>query len=214
MRMLAYCFAVTLLFTACQKEISDEVTGGGNAGDYQPVSANSEWNYHSTSQGDYTVKAVGTDTMINGLRYYSFDNINAGITQRFYVSKERGVYHEYTFFPPAATKLDIVVLKDSAVGTSWINTLNRGGVFSYHKYTILAKGQQRTVNGKTFNDVIEVDYEMSIDDPFGGNTPLKLGTGKNYWAKNVGAIESFYNISFLGMPLVTDTTKLVSYTIR
>jgi hypothetical protein len=203
-----------VLLAACQKEIHGDIVPGGTTSnsDYQPVTANSEWNYHSTTAGDYMVRSIGEDTMINGTKYYKFDNINNGTAVRFYVSKTNGIYHNYGFFPQAAQQIDLVLLKDSAVGTTWTNELPAGAVSSYHKYTIAAKGQQRTVNGKAFSNVIEVNYEMSIDNPLGGGT-IQAGTGKNYWAKGVGVIESFYNIGFFGIN-TSDTTRLVTYTIH
>lgn len=68
-----------------------------------------------------------------------------------------------------------------------------------------AKGIQRIVNRITFNNVIELDYRFTLDNPF--------GRGKNYYAKGIGAIESFYTIGYLTVN-ISDTTKLTSYTIQ
>ena len=85
-RILFFVFAVFVL-ASCQKEVDDLLgnSGGGSGGgnntqsDYQPVSANSEWDYLSTNTGPSHVVALGTDTTINSLRYYEFNTTtNAG----------------------------------------------------------------------------------------------------------------------------------------
>ena len=211
--VLFFILLSLLFFTACQKEIKeDNSTAGGNASDYQPTTAGSEWNYTSTSAGNYKIVSLGTDSLINGMQYYKFDNINNGISVRFYVNKANGVYRNYGFFPAAAQVIDLIVLKDSAVGTTWTNTITNAGISNYHKYTVHAKDQQRTVNGKNYNNVIELDYELLVDNPLTGGT-ISAGTGKNYWAKGVGAIESNYDLGFFGVT-VKDTTRLISYTIH
>lgn len=202
-----------LFLTACQKEIKEDGSPiSGNSSDYQPTSAGSEWNYSSTSVGNYKIVSLGTDSLINGLQYYKFDNIANGVSVRFYVNKANGVYRNYGFFPAAAQVIDLIVLKDSAIGTTWTNTITSAGISNYHKYTVHARDQQRTVNGKTYNNVIDLDYELLVDNPISGGT-ISAGTGKNYWAKGVGAIESNYDLGFFGVT-IKDTTRLISYTIH
>ncbi|HET6768975.1 MAG TPA: membrane lipoprotein lipid attachment site-containing protein, partial [Chitinophagaceae bacterium] len=69
-RILFFVFAVVLL-ASCQKEVDDLLGSGGGTGggggnntpsDYQPVSANSEWDYLSTTNGPSHIVALGTDT--------------------------------------------------------------------------------------------------------------------------------------------------------
>jgi hypothetical protein len=219
-RILFFVFAAIVL-ASCQKEVDDLIgNSGGNGGsgnnntstDYQPVSANSEWNYSSTSAGNYTLKSLGTDTTINARRYYKFDNSSSQGAERVYLAKSNGVYWQYGESVIGGVVLELIYLKDSAIGTNWTNTISIGGFNNYHKYTVSAKDIQRTVNGKTFNNVIELTYQMSLDDPLGGGI-LNVGGGKQYYAKGVGPIESYFKVGFLGVN-VSDTTKLMSYTIR
>ena len=210
-RIFFFVFSI-FVFAACQKEVDDNPGGGGaNTSDYQPVSANSEWNYSSTSIGNYSVKALGSDTMINGRKYYKFDNVTAQGINRGYLGKANGVYWQYGESPVGGIILEQIYLKDSAIGTSWTNTITLNGFSNYHKYTVSARDIQRTVNGKTFNNVIELTYELSLDNPLGGI--INAGGGKQYYAKSVGAIEQYFAAGFLGIN-VSDTTKLISYTIR
>jgi hypothetical protein len=213
MKRILLLLVTAAIITSCQKEI-DGGSGGGttSGGDYQPVSAGSEWNYSSTSAGTYTVKSLGTDTIINGRKYYEFENASPAGSERAYMSKINGIYRQYGDFAPVGLTLEMIYLKDSATGTTWTETVSVGGFSNYHKYTVTARGIQRVVNGKNFSDVIELDYQMSVDDPLTGGV-INTGGGKQYYAKNVGAIESFFTVGFFGVN-VSDTTKLVSYTIR
>jgi hypothetical protein len=156
--------------------------------------------------------ALGTDTTINGLRYYKFDITRSSTTQRGYMSKVNGVYRAYGNFDPVGQVVELVYLKDSAVGCNWTNRITVSGFSNYHKYTVSRRDISYTVNGKLFNPVIELNYDFSIDNPLGGGS-LTIGGGKYYYAKGVGLIEAYYNFDFFGVS-TTDTTRLTNYTIR
>ena len=176
--ILAGIVIVIFLLSSCQKEIDWGLGGGVGSNDYQPVSANSVWNYTSTSKGSYTIKSLGTDSLINSRRYYKFDRIQSGVASRLYMNKTGGEYWQYAFFPQAFQVVDLNYLKDSVVGTTWTNTIIIAGLANYHKYTILANGISRTVNGRTFNNVIELDYRFFIVNPF-TNGLINSGSGKS-----------------------------------
>ena len=218
-RILFFCFALVVLFS-CQKEVDDLIGNGGGSGgsnnntptDYQPVSANSEWDYLSTITGPSHLVALGTDTTINSLRYYEFNTTNNAGTERGYMSKVNGVYRTYGNFDPVGLVLELIYLKDAAIGTNWTNTISVSGFSNYHKYTISKRDIQHTVVGKTYNSVIELTYDFSVDDPQGG-TVINVGGGKYYYAKGVGLIESYFGFSFSAISS-SDTTRLLRYTIR
>ena len=209
-------FFIAITFASCQKEVDGGLGNGGggnnNTSDYQPVSANSEWDYTSTMTGPSHQVALGTDTTINGLRYYKFDITRSGATQRGYMSKVNGVYRGYGNFDPVGQVVELVYLKDSAVGCNWTNRITISGFSNYHKYTVSRRDISYTVNGKLFNPVIELNYDFSIDNPLGGGS-LTIGGGKYYYAKGVGLIEAYYNFDFFGVT-TSDTTRLTNYTIR
>src|SRR5213075_229239 len=139
-RILFFAFSI-FIFAACQKEVVGSLgNSGGNGGgagviasDYQPVSANSEWDYLSTNNGPSHTVALGTDTMINGLRYYKFSSTTNAGTERGYTSKIDGVYRTYGNFDPVGQVIELIYLKDSAIGTNWTNTISINGFGNYHK---------------------------------------------------------------------------------
>ncbi len=218
MRYLIFSLLAVFFFTACQKEVDGSLgnSGGGgggvNATDYQPVSAKSEWDYTSTTAGASHMVALGTDTTINGLRYYKFNTTSGGASEIGYISKVNGVYRTYGNFDPVGQVVELVYLKDSAIGTNWTNRITVGGFSNYHKYTVSGRDIQHTVNGRSYNTVIELTYDFSVDDPLGGGV-LSVGGGKYYYAKGVGLIEGYFGFDFLGVSS-SDTTRLVNYTIR
>jgi len=219
MRYISLILFAALVLASCQKEVDGTVGSGGGGGggggsmlDYQPVSANSEWDYTSNTIGPSHMVSLGTDTTINGLRYYKFNTTSGGATERGYISKVNGVYRTYGTFDPTGQVLEMIYLKDSAIGANWTNTITVSGFSNYHKYTVSRRDIQHTVNGRSYNTVIEVTYDFSIDDLLGTGT-LRIGGGKYYYAKGVGLIEGYFGVDFFGVT-TSDTTKLVSYTIR
>jgi len=204
-------FLIALNFIGCQKEIDGGLSTISN--DYQPVSINSVWYYSSTSAGNYTLKSIGTDSIINGRSFYRFDQKTLVRSTRNYICKRNGVYRQYGSFAPAGgLSLELVYLKDTTIGTSWTNTVMIGGFNNYHKYTVAAKGLKKTVNGTVYKDVLELNYEFSIDDPLSGDI-LSAGGGKQFYARNIGQIESYFNVGILGFNS-SDTTRLTNYFIR
>lgn len=217
MKYILFSLFAALIFVACQKEVDGGLgnTGGGGGGsttDYQPVSANSEWDYTSTIGGASHMVALGTDTTINGLRYYKFNTTSGGATERGYISKVNGVYRTYGNFDPVGQVVELVYLKDSAVGANWTNRITVSGFSNYHKYTVSRRDISHTVNGRSYSTVIELTYDFSVDNPLGGG-PLSIGGGKYYYAKGVGLIEGYFGFDFLGVTS-SDTTRLLNYTIR
>jgi hypothetical protein len=219
MKKFLFFVSIIAVFASCQKEVDGSLGNSGGSGgsggpvsDYQPVTANSEWDYTSTTSGSTHTVALGTDTMINGLRYYKFNSTSGGATERGYISKVNGVYRTYGNFDPVGQVVELIYLKDSAIGSNWTNTISVSGFSNYHKYTVARRDIQYTVNGKTYNTVIELNYDFSVDNPLGGGV-LSIGGGKYYYAKGVGLIEAYFGFSFLGVSS-SDTTRLVNYTIR
>ena len=201
-----------LLVTGCSKESSE--TGGsstnpGAGGDYQPTTAGSEWNYHSDLSGNYKLVSLGTDTLVNNVKYYKFDNSIAG---RQYMSKENGIYASYAGMLTGGDKVILVTMKDAPVGTTWVNKFNNQGTESEYRFKLVSRGIEKTVNGKTYKDVIGVEYTAVLKDPT-TNTWLPYGTGMAFMAKGVGSISGSTKLDLFGFTM-EDSTYLVNYTIK
>lgn len=206
--------AFVLSFTACQKD-NDDDNGGGNAEtDYQPVTAGSTWQYNSTT-GSYTETATGTDTTIEGEKYYAIDNSE---NERRYVSKSGIVYKTYGFVEELQQSLQLTYLKDAAVGTTWDEpeTVTYGSftIPVVFKYTITSRDSDKIVNNKTYEDVIAVDVAVSANHLLlGGNRTV--ATGQQFYAKGVGSILSTFNFAVEELDIeVSDSTYLVTSDIK
>ena len=202
--------ALTCLLFSCKKESDEDVTTGpGTGGDYFPSTAGSSWNLSSTSLGNYTVTSLGTDSTINGKKYFKFDNSKGG---RQYLNKENGVYTTYAHVPEIGQSVNMIVLKDAAVGTTWTNTVTVNGIPMSYTYKVISAGTDKTVDGKTYKDVIAIEYTVSMKEPTTGTT-FNFGKGRQYYAKGIGGIAGAFEV---GMPgnTVTDSTYLKSYIIK
>jgi hypothetical protein len=173
---------------------------------YAPFSIGSSFSY-SSSLGNYT-NTVQSDTVITGKVYNKIMNSKDGYTAYYYFSegeyKVSGVAPVYVSGVPAELN-DFTYLKDNLpVNSTWNISvpINSGGA-SYtarFDFKIMAKEIVRTVNGKTYSGVVQVEQKIySIS----GTSIKETGTYLFWYAKGVGLIE-------------TDalTTKISNYSLR
>jgi hypothetical protein len=197
--------AFTLTFAACQKE-NDDTGDGGSTDSYQPTSAGSTWQYNSTSSGTFSETATGTDTTIDGQTYAAFDNTEGG---RRYVNNNNGIYTSYGAvpqFPQLDTTISLLYLKDAPVNNSWTNASVYRNIPITLTHIITSRDGEMTVNNQTFQDVITVDITLAA-------AGFTIGSGKQYYAKGVGAISSTMHLQYQTVDL-SDSTYLVSYDIK
>jgi hypothetical protein len=200
--------AFTLTFAACQKE-NDDTENGGSTDSYQPTSAGSTWQYTSTSSGTYSETATGTDTTIDGQTYAAFDNTASG---RRYVNNNNGIYTSYGELPQLDTTISLLYLKDAPAGTNWNQVSVYNGIPITLTYTVASRDGEKEVNGTNFKDVIALDFTIGAPNPITGQNTT-IATGKQFYAKGVGAITSTLQLN-VGTVNINDSTYLVSYDIK
>ena len=203
---------LTCFLFSCEKEKStdEETSGSGSGNDYQPTTAGSEWRMSSTTAGDYTITALAGDTVIGGKKFFKFDNSSS--EERVYINKDNGVYTQYAPIPIGDESFEMIVLKDAPVGTTWKSRVDFQGFFNEFTYKVVSRDADKTVNGKTYNNVITVAYEVTMPNPLGGGT-LKFATGRAYYSKGIGPIASSFKMDFMGNER-EDSTYLASYIIK
>jgi len=205
--------ALIAVFSACQKDAEETTdTDTTKTEDYQPTTAGSTWQYNSTSEGVYTETALGTDTTIDGQKFFAFDNSATG---RRYVNKNNGIYTSYGKLPQINTidtTITLLYLKDAPVGTTWNNIGVYSGIPITLSYTVESRDADKVINGNTYKNVIALDYNIAAPNPLSGTT-LTIATGKQYYAKGVGAILTTLHLDAAGYQ-VDDSTYLVSATIK
>jgi hypothetical protein len=212
-RFLLFSFLLLFLagLSACQQEI-----GLDNENfDYIPTSPGSAWRYNSTRKGRYDLDATTRDTMISGYKYRVFDRLNYsnGLITHEYYGKTNKTYR--TYGTPAIVQApgEIILLKDTVINGFWTSIVDPGNLWvDHHKFTVIARDIQYTVNNLPFDNVIRVDYEWGQFNPNVG-TIIIQGSGKFYFARGVGLIESICEGAW-GAGRINDTIRIYSYRVK
>lgn len=174
------------------------VTANCKACNYVPYCDGSTYTYIDTT-------ATGVNPPVTQALTYLTDSIIDGkIFKKFTVSNSAGnTFYNCTGGVSTSLVLNgtsiggttipvvkIVMLKaNSPVGTTWQDTIPlTGGATAIYTSSIIAKGISRTVLSNTFSDVIHMRQEGNLVIPGLGSSPFS--TGDNYFAKDVGLVES------------------------
>jgi hypothetical protein len=207
---LFYLLIVIILLTSCQQEVEF----GNENFDYIPTTPGSSWRYTSTRRYKYDLDATTRDTVINGIKYRVFNrlNFNTGVFTKDYYSKIGKIYR--TYGTPAVTLIpgEIILLKDTVINSIWASQVPYSIFIDSHEFKIAERDIQYTVNNMQFDNVIKLDYVWREVDPFSG-TSQELGTGKFYYARGVGLIESICNGRW-GLTQIDDTVRLYKYDVK
>jgi hypothetical protein len=207
-----------LLFTACEKDYSEEngslpsntTTAGGGTGSggsgtgggssnlsnckdciYYPVCSGSVYKYSDTT-------AVGTVfNSTNNLLYIkdtimenkTFQKVDGASEPNTFFNCTAGVTTAITINPGGAPITRTTVLKaNEPVGATWSENVYVAGQNLNYNNTIISKGLPRTVAGITYADVIKVKVLVSINI-LGTNT--LAASADYYYARGVGLIEGY-----------------------
>ncbi len=194
------------------------------ADNYMNMRYGSVWNYEvlnntpPPSTSLYSLNSTSRDSTINAKSYHVFVNTPSGGSEYYFVTGTD--YYTYQSLPAAlgGTKVENLYLKAGAtVNSSWSQTYN----ISYNSLPLAVtalnkieeKGISRTVNGKTYNNVIHVSTTLSV----AGVPPASLVTDIHYYyAPNYGLIESSSKISLNYFGIVNNSdfaTRLKTATL-
>jgi hypothetical protein len=211
--LLFFLFLVITMLNSCQQEVNE----GTENFDYIPTSPGSSWRYTSSRDGRFDLDATTRDTMIDGFKFRIFNRLNYtnGFIVKNYYSKANKTYRKYGTNGITRTVGDIILLKDTAIASTW--TSPTGSTFvDLHEFKIAARDIQYTVNNVQFNNVIQLDYKWRQYDP-NINMVVDKGLGKYYYARGVGLIESTAQGPFgpgMPPPMVYDTIRLYYYNVK
>lgn len=171
---------VLIVLAGCSDEGTDPVTtiNTNNPHLYQPTSEGSTWVYDA----DYHVLTIREDTTINGRTYARLENTMQDPDETLMM--ENGNYYHYNGIS-LDPSLGYLYLKDNVpAGTSWEFEIQ-----GYrHKVVIVATDTTRTVNGATFDHVIQTHMMVSAET-YPGHTD-SWDYGNSYYARGVGLIEA------------------------
>jgi hypothetical protein len=175
--LLVSTIIILIFFSACTKR--DDVTP--NELDYYPTGKDSKWVYASSNGVTFDIQALG-DTIIEGNNYARLGDVKdmyPGL-----VRKENGRYYSrYNLY--GIYREERIFLQDN---------LPKRATWTFEKfgdkelYTIISKDNKRTIDGKEYNNTIEVKREFYNMGP---NGEFTLGfTEWTIYAKGIGLIAS------------------------
>ena len=209
---------IAVFAAGCISSKNDPHPGDGkaSAGNYFPVSSGSSWTYNEElagKTGTTVQKMTGKTKTINGKNYFeatSASTLKGNNTGYFYNSN-----HTFTILqviPQENITIEVTVGDDSkAAGYTWTTKPTADGLVRGYPAqminTIKEAGISRTVNGKTFTDVIHTQADLQYDLGFGF---ISYSVYDFYLAKGVGMIESDTGVQ----GTVYDKMTLTSYTVK
>jgi len=168
-----------------------------NNADYFPNTINSNWTYNNNYLNNDTVNYSVSNyvgVVSGGYTYNIFvpsDTINYGLS--YYRKDGSGNYYQYAYLDDSASApIDFIFLKDNvAQGSTWstpvVTTIFNGASTNLkYNYTIVGKNISHSVNGTSYNNVIEVQTDVMY---YINGSYQKADTFFDYYALGIGWID-------------------------
>lgn len=178
---------------SCSEEKEPEPESAATAeNEYIPLTAGSTWTYgaeggNGTTTG-YTTTVTGATKVINGKTYLEVEQKEGGVTTKYHIIKDKGVYTAVGMHPQMGN-LELSLLKEETpIGKPWEVTYTANGILCKMSLTIEAKELSKTVSGRTYKNVMQVKSVTTFT--FMGEELPTSATMHYYYAKGVGLILS------------------------
>lgn len=198
---LIWCLVAGMLISCGKEEDANPASAAEQ--DYLPTTTGSTWTYGGISP--YTATVTGATKVINGKTYREMETQQGSTVNKSYVLKEKGVYTAVGLVAGTGNLEEIAILKaETPVGKPWEQTATINGIDTKMTLSIVEKDISKTVEGKTYNNVINVKMVSSYS--FMGQDLGFTTTAHYFFAKGVGLI-----LNDLGangqVPLLTHDVK-------
>lgn len=206
--------AAALFLSACGlKDVVGPNAGGTtNSDSYQPVTKGSTWTYSVSAIGNTTPNSItltmtGDVKTFNNVNFYKAAATSSDGTSEGYFGQKGSLYLTHD----ASDGTEEPYLDDSkAVGSSYTvdqpDPYNPGATIRSIG-TILEKGITKTINSKTFKNVIHTRVETNYTD---GTNTLSTDVTEYYIARGVGMVQ--IDAYLLGQKVVSQT--ITGYSIK
>ncbi len=199
--VLVWCLMLGIMVSCGDKD--DDASPAAAELDYLPSTKGSTWNYGGTNP--YSMTATGNTKVIDGKTYSEFETKQGNETRKSYLLKEKGVYTGIGMDPSMSNDIALTFLKEETpAGKPWYQTNTINGFETKMTFTIIAKDMTKTVEGKTYKEVIHVQARTAVI--FMG-MEMDSGIAADYfWAKGVGLVLSDFG-QHGNVPLMTYSIK-------
>ncbi len=187
-------FSITFGGNTNPPPVIPPVAGACKSCSYIPMCVGSKYEYADTTYGQITARITeyisSTDTTVDGKIFQKITDISG---QASYLNCANG---ETTLLGFALVSnngntlqkfLTIMLKANAAVGATWSDTQSYLGQSIQQNYKIEKKGISKTLNGFTFNDIIEVSVDKGLTVP--GIGFVSAGITYYYYAKGIGLVE-------------------------
>jgi hypothetical protein len=180
----------------------------GTNGDYFPTTSGSKWIYQYIPKvGTVDTFSVNVEAGEIPLDTLSFSQFTTSIGDTYYFAKKNGNYYAYStvdfdytlIFDSIPQFFVYPFLKENAAkNDTWSTDPQPNYIANGTKgstkavFTIMQKGVQYTIAGKTYSDVIEVKRDIMFA-PDGSTTYTALLSGSCFYAKGYGLIDQVFN---------------------
>jgi hypothetical protein len=182
-------FAAIVLLAGCSSSPTSPANNNSNNNptssdttSYLPLTTGDSWTYTGSAAGTYTVSILG-DTTFGG---YTWKIIaNSGASGHGYVRKDGTIYRETS--PPGYIIAGEVIGLNETPGSTWTWVIIAGNATDQYVYTNAQQGLTRTVLGKNYSNVIDIQVDLSVS--LSGQF-IPFATYHYYYAKGIGLIDS------------------------
>lgn len=211
-RKVIVAFTLVLsLFAACKKEETTPAGDNTPGGDtYQPLTVGSTWKYRDSISGStYAQTVIDSSATFNNIKYQVMYSDNG---TAFY-AKSGSSYWVRSYTNPAdpSTVISLNYLDDAAAaGSSWNTQTTLGGVPATATTSIVEKGISKTINGKTYSNVIHSRITVVF-------TLQGISINENfdyYAAKGIGIVSATTAYGLAGNMELVSAINLVDYTVK
>jgi hypothetical protein len=219
--ILSFITITALLFSACKKD-NDNKPGDNATGAYQPFTTGSTWSYRNETESvpglasaeeadiDTTVNTMTDATKVyNGKTFHKLISVTGIETESTYFGFTNHIYYNHSFNEDADAELELPYLNDEKdVNGTWVTPLVvEGSPDSQLLGTIVEKNINKTILGKTYNNVVHSKLELQSKI---GGTFTTIFSFDFYVAKNIGVVGIY--TSYNGSQFAK--SELISYNIK
>ncbi|HTI59539.1 hypothetical protein [Mucilaginibacter sp.] len=200
-------------FSGCKKSSNDPAPG--NSDTYLPLTSGTTWTYKDVvggSTGTDIITLTGESKTINGKKYYELTGNKNGTSSVGYFYVGNHSYAMRASDQSVGITIELQLSNDAQpTGYTWTtHPTDNGlveGIPAQTINTIIEAGATKTVNGKSYDNVIHTQVTLQYNVGGGFETAAVYDV---YMARGVGMIEMDSSVGGLGY----ESQTLQSYTIK